>query len=151
MGSTPIAGTNSNYGRNTMDLMTTLLPLAALIILTYVLMIKPQQKREKAAKQMRSSVQVGDEIITIGGICGKVVKTKEESIVIQVGADKTKFEIMRWAISQIVNGSGSVGKSDEGKEEEAPKKALPKRLKKAESEPEQAPASDDAASESMQA
>ena len=132
--------------------MTTLLPLAALIILTYVLMIKPQQKREKAAKQMRSSVQVGDEIITIGGICGKVVKTKEESIVIQVGADKTKFEIMRWAISQIVNGSGSAGRSDESKDEEAaPKKALPKRLKKAESEPEQAPASDDAASESMQA
>ena len=54
---------------------------------------------------MRSSLQVGDEIITIGGICGKIVKTKDETIVIQVGADKVKFEMMRWSVSQVVNPS----------------------------------------------
>ncbi|MBO4725896.1 MAG: preprotein translocase subunit YajC [Firmicutes bacterium] len=110
--------------------LATFLPLVILVVLMYVLMIKPQQKRDKAAKQMRNSLQVGDEIVTIGGICGKIVKTKEESVVIQVGADKTKMEIMRWAVSQVVNGSDA--KSD-AVEEDAPKKALPKRLKKSES------------------
>ena len=111
--------------------LATFLPLVILVVLVYVLMIKPQQKREKAAKQMRNSLQVGDEIVTIGGICGKVVKTKEESVIIQVGADKTKFEIMRWAVSQVVNGSDAKDTSSD--EEDAPKKALPKRLKKSES------------------
>ncbi len=131
-----------------MDFMTTLMPLAILIILMYVLMIRPQQKREKAAKQMRNSVQAGDEIITIGGICGKVVKTKEESIVIQVGADKTKIEIMRWAISKVVNDNEKV---PEKTTDETAKKALPKRLKKEEQAPSEETTSDDAASESMEA
>ncbi len=54
---------------------------------------------------MRKGLQVGDEIITIGGICGKIVKTKDESLVIQVGADKVKFEIMSWAVSRVVEES----------------------------------------------
>ncbi len=131
-----------------MDFMTTLLPLVILIILMYVLMIRPQQKRDKAAKQMRNSVQAGDEIITIGGICGKIVKTKEESIVIQVGADKTKIEIMRWAISKVVSGNEKVS---ETVSEEPAKKALPKRLKKSEQESPAEEVTDDAASDNMEA
>ena len=82
---------------------------------------------------MRSNVRVGDEIITIGGICGKVVKTKDESLVIQVGADKVKFEVMRWSVSKVVENAKptkkvSVSASEE--EDEAPKKAKPRRLKK---------------------
>ena len=80
----------------------TILPLVILIAVMYFLLIRPQKKREKEVNAMRSGVQVGDEIITIGGICGKVVKTKEESLVIQVGADRVKFEIMRWAVSKVV-------------------------------------------------
>ena len=71
----------------------------------YFLLIRPQRKREKETNAMRSSIKVGDQIITIGGICGKVVKTKEESLVLQVGAghDRTRFEIMRWSVSKIVS------------------------------------------------
>ena len=79
---------------------------------------------------MRSSLQVGDEVVTIGGICGKIVKTKDESIVIQVGADKVKFEMMRWSISSVVNPS----KAARPAKEEESKKAMPKRLKKSEDE-----------------
>ena len=71
-----------------MNTVTTILPLILLIGIMYFLLIRPQKKREKEVNAMRSSVQVGDEIITIGGICGKIVKTKDESLVIQVGADK---------------------------------------------------------------
>ena len=85
---------------------------------------------------MRAGVQVGDEIITIGGICGKIVKTKEESLVIQVGADKVKFEIMRWAVSKVVEegkrpANGKPEKYEADDEEVEVKKAKPKRMKKA--------------------
>ena len=63
-----------------MSNFATLLPLILLLLITYLLQIRPQKKREKEVNAMRSSVQVGDEIITIGGICGKVVKTKDESL-----------------------------------------------------------------------
>ncbi|MGN0659829.1 MAG: preprotein translocase subunit YajC [Emergencia sp.] len=103
--------------------------LVVFIAAMYFLLIRPQKKKEKTIQDMRNSLQVGDEIITIGGICGKIVKTKEDSIVIQVGADKVKFEMMRWSVSSVVNSSKSVSKSA-AKEEEETKKAMPKRLKK---------------------
>lgn len=115
--------------------MAGILPLILLLLIMYFLLIRPQKKREKQINAMRSSIQVGDEIITIGGICGKVVKTKEETLVIQVGADKTKFEVMRWAISKVVNEKEEAAKEVKA-EEEAPKKSMPKRLgKKAEEAP----------------
>ncbi len=117
-----------------MELAKSFIPLVILIVLMYVFMIRPQRKRDKETQDMRNSVQPGDEIITIGGICGKIVKTKEESVVIQVGADKVKFEIMRWAISKVEPGSRSrKAAAIDAEEDDAPKKTLPKRLKKSES------------------
>lgn len=122
--------------------LASLLPLIFLIVIMYFLLIRPQKKREKNVNQMRSTVKVGDEIITIGGICGKVVKTKDEILTIQVGADKTKFEIMRWAVSKVVGdetGTASRVKKEAPEEDvqtEASKKALPKRMKKTETETE---------------
>ena len=72
--------------------LVTLIPLILLIFIMYFLLIRPQKKREKAVAAMRNAVKVGDEVITIGGICGKIVKTKDEVLTIQVGADKIKFD-----------------------------------------------------------
>ena len=113
------------------SIWVTILPLVILLAVMYFLLIRPQKKREKEVNAMRSGVQVGDEIITIGGICGKVVKTKDESLVIQVGADKVKFEIMRWSVSKVVE-EGKKSKAAASDEEQAPKKAAkPKKLVKA--------------------
>ena len=110
-----------------MNTVATILPLILLIGIMYFLLIRPHKKREKEINAMRSGLQVGDEIITIGGICGKIVKTKDESLVIQVGADKLKFEIMRWAVSKVVEESKRPAKT----ETEEPKTAKkPKRIKK---------------------
>ena len=100
----------------------------------YFLLIRPQKKREREVNTMRANLKVRDEIVTIGGICGKIVKTKEESLVIQVGADKVKFEVMRWAISKVTVASDRpVSKSEDAEEaEEAPKKSLPRRMKRPE-------------------
>ena len=81
---------------------------------------------------MRNAIKAGDEIVTIGGICGKIVKTKDESLVIQVGADKVKFEIMRWAVSKVVSESSAPAPAPAAEEEAEPKKpSRPKRMKAA--------------------
>lgn len=105
-----------------------LLPLVLLVVIMYFLIFRPQKKKEKELNAMRAALKVGDSIISIGGICGKVVKVKEDTVVIQVGADKVKFELTRWAISQVVSGKSS--KSSRNVEEEKSKSARPKRLKK---------------------
>lgn len=117
--------------------MMSILVLVLLFAVMYFLMIRPQKKREKETNAMRAGIQVGDEIVTIGGICCKVVKTKEESIVVQVGPDKVKMEFMRWAVSKVVKpGSGRVSKAEEfdevtEAEENEAKKSKPRRMKKA--------------------
>lgn len=80
-----------------------LLPLVALFAIMYLLLIRPQKKKEKQVTSMRNAVKVGDEIVTIGGIFGKVIKTKEDRLTIEVGNDKTRFEITRWAVSSVLN------------------------------------------------
>ena len=73
--------------------------LAGMFAIMYFLMIRPQKKRQKEEQAMRDAVEVGDEITTIGGICGKVVTTKEDSLIIETGADRNKMKITRWAVS----------------------------------------------------
>ena len=101
-----------------MQILYQLLPLVLLFAVMYFLMIRPQRKKDKQIQDMRKSLQVGDEIVTIGGICGKIVKTKDESFIIQVGADKVKFEMMRWAVSSVTKASPRRDTVDEVKEEE---------------------------------
>ncbi len=78
---------------------TMLIVMVAVFVLMYFMMIRPQKKRQKEEQEMRSSVEIGDEIITIGGIVGKVVTIREEDIVIETGADRTKIKFQRWAIN----------------------------------------------------
>ena len=94
----------------------------------YFLLIRPQKKKEKAITAMRDGVQVGDKIITIGGICGQVVKTYPDSLIIMVGADKTKFEVMRWSISNVL--TKSEARASKSQEKKEAKKFSPKKLKK---------------------
>ncbi len=108
------------------------LPLIIVIVVMYFLMIRPQRKKDKEIQNMRNNLQVGDEIITIGGICGKIVKTKEDTIIVAVGADKVKIEMMKWAVSTVTKQSAVRAEKTQEKEETSEKKKLPKRLKKEE-------------------
>ena len=74
---------------------------AALFLLLYLFMIRPQQKKRKAEEEMKKNIEVGDDITTIGGICGRVVSIKDDdALVIETGAEKNKIKIMRWGILQ---------------------------------------------------
>ena len=65
----------------------------------YFLMIRPENKRKKEAQNLRDSLQVGDEITSIGGITGTICAVKENTIVIESGADRVRIELTKWAVS----------------------------------------------------
>ncbi|MFZ5351405.1 MAG: preprotein translocase subunit YajC [Bacillota bacterium] len=88
-----------------MEQIYALLPYVLLIGVFYFLLIRPQQKREKETQKMRSSVKEGDEIVTIGGIYGKIINAKEDELTIEVGADRVKLKIARWAVGKTVSTS----------------------------------------------
>lgn len=68
-------------------------PFVVLIVLFYFLIIRPQRKRDKAERDMRNSIDVGDEVSTIGGFIGRVVSIKDDVLVIETSSDRTKLKI----------------------------------------------------------
>lgn len=78
------------------------LPMVLILVFFYFILIRPQKKKEKEAKSMRENIQIGDEIMTIGGIVGIVVKTTEDTVVIETGGDKSKLRIKTWAIQENI-------------------------------------------------
>ena len=63
--------------------------------------IKPQKKQEQEQNNMRNNLQVGDEITTIGGIIGKIVSIKEETLVLETSRDGTKIRILKTAVRNV--------------------------------------------------
>ena len=75
-------------------LLTTILPCVAFFAIMYFIMIRPQKKKQKEEEEMRKNLQIGDEVTTIGGIVGIVVRT----VVIETGGDRSKIRIKTAAI-----------------------------------------------------
>ena len=73
--------------------------IVIMIIIFYFFLIRPENKKKKAAEEMRSSLSVGDQITTIGGMIGRIVMVKSESIVFETSEDRVRIEIAKWAIS----------------------------------------------------
>lgn len=88
---------------NGMNGIAIIIVYALIIAALYFFMIRPQSKKRKEEEQMRNSLEIGDEITTIGGIVGRVVSINEDtdSMVVETGADKTKIRFKRWALSTI--------------------------------------------------
>ena len=78
-----------------------LIMIVLMIAIMYFLMIRPQQKKQKEEQKMRNSLRVGDELTTIGGIKGRVVSIKDETITIETGADRSKIQFEKWAIQTV--------------------------------------------------
>ena len=81
--------------------VTTIIMLVAMIAIFYFLMYRPQKKQEKETNDMRSNLKVGDEITTIGGIIGKIIQIKEETVLIETSGDKTKIRLHKTAIKNV--------------------------------------------------
>lgn len=118
----------SASGQNGMT--TYIVMMVALVAIMYFTMIRPQKKRQKEDQEMRSSLEIGDEIITIGGIVGRVVTIREEDIIIETGADRNKMKIQRWAVNTNVTKTEQHKKELEKAREAAAQKKADKKSKK---------------------
>jgi len=83
------------------ELFGSMLPFILVLVVMYFLIIRPQKKKDKQMQEMRSNVEIGDSITTIGGIVGIVVSIKEDTLVVETGTDRSKIRFKRWAISEV--------------------------------------------------
>ena len=88
------AGTAGSSG----GMVTMILLYGLIIAVFYFILIRPQSKQKKMEEEMSNTIEVGDTIVTIGGIVGRVVSVKDDDIVIETGADRNKLKIKKWAI-----------------------------------------------------
>lgn len=107
--STAASSADATGGANVASMLTMLIPLALIIVFFYFFIIRPEKKRNKEMQNMLNSIQVADEVITNGGIIGRVLSVKEDTVLIETGSDRTKIRFRRSAIS-------SVEKLDTGKD-----------------------------------
>ena len=85
-----------------MESILSFAPIVIVLIVFYFLLIRPQQKKDKEDRAMRENLEIGDEIVTIGGIVGLVVSIKEDTVVIETGSDRSKIRILKTAVSQNI-------------------------------------------------
>ena len=84
------------------DAMATILNygvLALFVVLMYFFLFRPQRKKQKQESEMRKNLQVGDEVTTIGGIIGRIVSVKDDTLLIETGSDRAKIRIRTAAIA----------------------------------------------------
>ena len=75
--------------------------IVVMFVVLYFFMIRPQKKQERETNEMRNNLKVGDEITTIGGIIGKIVSIKDETVMIETGHDRMKIRILKTAVRNV--------------------------------------------------
>ena len=86
--------------------------IVAMFAVFYFILIRPQKKKDKEIKSMRESLSVGDEVITIGGIHGKVAKISDETIILELNHGKQRITFSKWAVGSV----DKKGKESNGKD-----------------------------------
>lgn len=97
--STAASGTTDAAG-GIGSMLTMLIPLALIILFFWLFIIRPEKKRNKEMQDMLNNIQVADEVITNGGIIGRVLSVKEDTVLIETGSDRTKIRVLRSAIAK---------------------------------------------------
>ena len=100
---------------------SSILMLIAMMAIFYFILIRPENKRKKAAEQMRNSLKKGDVITTIGGIVGKIVAVYDGTIVIETSEDRVRMELTKWAVSTTGIQTNTEPEKKKGKKEKAEK------------------------------
>ena len=96
-----LTDTTQNAGGGFTSLIPTLLMLGLVVVFFYFFMIRPQKKQEKEALEMRNSLQIGDEVTTIGGIVGIIVAVNEETVLIETGKEHSQIRFLKGAIKTV--------------------------------------------------
>lgn len=110
---------------STGSMLTLVLPMIVLVVFMYLIIYLPQKKQDKKDTAMRNSIEIGDEVTTIGGIVGRVSAIKEDTFVLETGSDRVKIRFRRSAIAAVEKldmGSSKDGKDSAVKKDIAVKK-----------------------------
>ena len=75
--------------------------LALMLVLLYFMIYRPQKKQEKKDAAMRAALEIGDQVVTIGGIVGRVVAIKDDTFVLETGSDRVKIRFTKNSISSV--------------------------------------------------
>ena len=108
-----------------MEGIGSIIALVAVVVFFYFFLIRPQKKQEKEAANMRNSLEIGDEVVTIGGIIGQIVSIKGETVTIATSKDRNKIRFLRSAIREVtvkINAPQTAEKADDKAIAEAPVK-----------------------------
>ena len=119
----------NNGGTDSGSMWSMFIIYGLIIAVFYFILIRPQSKQKKKEDEMRSNIEVGDTIVTIGGIVGRVVSVKDEDLVIETGADRNKMKIKKWAVGSNET-PHEASKTEDKKDDEKKKKGLFGFLKK---------------------
>ena len=90
-----------NFLTTTESYISLFFTLALMLVLLYFMIYRPQKKQEKKDAAMRSSLEIGDQVTTIGGVIGRVVAIKDDTFVLETGADRVKIRFTKNAISSV--------------------------------------------------
>ena len=83
------------------NMIISIVYMVALFAIFYFLFIRPQRKKEKQLEELRSSLEVGQMVTTIGGMLATIAKVEEEHVVLEVGPNRTKMPFKKWAIASV--------------------------------------------------
>lgn len=81
-------------------MLLSFIPMIGVLVLLYFIMIRPEKKRQKKMKEMLDNLQVADEVVTVGGIIGRVLSVKEDTVLIETGSDRTRLRVLRSSIAE---------------------------------------------------
>lgn len=84
------------------SILSMLIPMALIFVVFYFMIIRPQRKKDKQARDMINAIQVGDDVLTIGGIYGTVARIKDDTFIIESTPDKTPIHIAKWGIKDVL-------------------------------------------------
>ena len=97
---TTASTTAASSGDTVMQLLTTIVPIVLMVVIFYFLLIRPEKKRSKKMKEMLNNLQIADEVVTTGGIIGRVLSVKEDTVLIETGSDRTRLRVLRSSIAE---------------------------------------------------
>ena len=86
---------------STGSMLSLVLPMLVLVVFMYLIIYLPQKKQDKKDAAMRNSIEIGDEVTTIGGIVGRVSAIKEDTFVLETGSDRVKIRFRRSALASV--------------------------------------------------
>lgn len=84
------------------ELLVSMIPFVIAIALMYLILFRPQKKREQEAQKMRENVRIGDEICTAGGLIGIVIRVADDTVVMETGGERSKIRVKKWAIHENI-------------------------------------------------